>query len=280
VNLRSVGTIRDAQKWPKRDNRKDPKKLDPINFNLLSPYTIQKMMKGVEVLKNLQKISGETTEIYTYQNCSIKNSSLLKGIDLYHIGIYKFLGNSLISRLKDKHFNTIEDIREILKPDTSVGSGEWIDLSGLIAPKTEIEQLMKKIEDQPITLEDIQSEFEKMHEAYYNYEWTWAKEKLEIYWGKPIAEVTREDLIQMVELWKNSVVTLDHLIYDDAKKEFSLNAKTGFGVDGDEQQKSLDFESVRGSFENNPFVLEVINHIKIKSELGDELLDRLKKVIN
>lgn len=280
VNLRSVGTIRDAQKWPKRDNRKDPKKLDPINFNLLSPYTIQKMMKGVEVLKNLQKISGETTEIYTYQNCSIKNSSLLKGIDLYHIGIYKFLGNSLISRLKDKHFNTIEDIREILKPDTSVGSGEWIDLSGLIAPKTEIEQLMKKIEDQPITLEDIQSEFEKMHEAYYNYEWTWAKDKLEIYWRKPIAEVTREDLIQMVELWKNSVVTLDHLIYDDAKKEFSLNAKTGFGVDGDEQQKSLDFESVRGSFENNPFVLEVINHIKIKSELGDELLDRLKKVIN
>lgn len=280
VNLRSVGTIRDAQKWPKRDNRKDPKKLDPINFNLLSPYTIQKMMKGVEVLKNLQKISGETTEIYTYQNCSIKNSSLLRGIDLYHIGIYKFLGNSLISRLKDKHFNTIEDIREILKPDTSVGSGEWIDLSGLIAPKTEIEQLMKKIEDQPITLEDIQSEFEKMHEAYYNYEWTWAKEKLEIYWRKPIAEVTREDLIQMVELWKNSVVTLDHLIYDDAKKEFSLNAKTGFGVDGDEQQKSLDFESVRGSFENNPFVLEVINHIKIKSELGDELLDRLKKVIN
>lgn len=280
VNLRSVGTIRDAQKWPKRDNRKDPKKLDPINFNLLSPYTIQKMMKGVEVLKNLQKISGETTEIYTYQNCSIKNSSLLRGIDLYHIGIYKFLGNSLISRLKDKHFNTIEDIREILKPDTSVGSGEWIDLSGLIAPKTEIEQLMKKIEDQPITLEDIQSEFEKMHEAYYNYEWTWAKEKLEIYWRKPIAEVTREDLIQMVELWKNSVVTLDHLIYDDAKKEFSLNAKTGFGVDGDEQQKSLDFESVRGSFENNPFVLEVINHIKIKSELGDELLDRLKKVTN
>ena len=229
VNLRSVGTIRDAQKWPKRDNRKDPKKLDPINFNLLSPYTIQKMIKGVEVLKNLQKISGETTEIYTYQNCSIKISSLLKGIDLYNIGIYKFLGNSLISRLKDRKFNTIEDIREILKPDTHVGSGEWIDLSGLISPKTEIEQLMKKIESQPVSLEEIQQSFEKMHEEYYSYEWTWAKDKLEIYWGKPIAEVTREDLIQMVELWKNSVVTLDHLIYDDAK-EFGFEAKTGFGV--------------------------------------------------
>ena len=47
VNLRSVGTIRDAQKWPKRDKRKDPNRLDYINYNLLSPYTIQKMFKGI-----------------------------------------------------------------------------------------------------------------------------------------------------------------------------------------------------------------------------------------
>ena len=42
INLRSIGTIRDSQKWPKRDNRKDSNLLDCINFNLLSPYTIQK----------------------------------------------------------------------------------------------------------------------------------------------------------------------------------------------------------------------------------------------
>jgi len=39
INLRSVGTIRDAQKWPLRDVRKDPLKIDQINFNLLSPFT-------------------------------------------------------------------------------------------------------------------------------------------------------------------------------------------------------------------------------------------------
>lgn len=51
VNLRSVGTIRDAQKWPKRDQRTDTNKLDFINYNLLSPYTVQKMFKGRETLK-------------------------------------------------------------------------------------------------------------------------------------------------------------------------------------------------------------------------------------
>ena len=72
VNLRSVGTIRDAQKWPKRDKRKDPNRLDQINYNLLSPYTIQKMMKGRSILKELRKVSGETSETYSYQSAKIK----------------------------------------------------------------------------------------------------------------------------------------------------------------------------------------------------------------
>ena len=54
VNLRSVGTIRDAQKWPKRDGRTDPHKLDYINYNLLSPYTVQKMFKGRDILLALE----------------------------------------------------------------------------------------------------------------------------------------------------------------------------------------------------------------------------------
>ena len=277
VNLRSVGTIRDAQKWPKRDNRKDSQKLDPINFNLLSPYTIQKMIRGVEVLKNLQKISGETTEVYNLQNCHIRNSSVRNGIELYNIAINKFLGNSLISRLREKEFKNIDEVRAQLKPQTHKGSGEWVDLSGLIAPKNACEELLNSIEQNTLTLDEIQKSFNGIHKEYYNYEWTWAKEKLEERWGKSIDEVTYEDIISMVEIWKESVVKLDKLIYDDAKKEFNLNSKTGFGVDGDETRKAQDFESVRGSFENNPFVLEVLNHIKKKTDLGNELIERLKK---
>jgi hypothetical protein len=277
VNLRSVGTIRDAQKWPKRDNRKDSHKIDPINFNLLSPYTIGKMMKGVEVLTNLKQIAGETTDVYTYQNCNIKNSSLRHGLELYSIAINKFLGNSLITRLKNCQFSSVEELRDRLKPDFSKGSGEWIDVSGLIAPKKVVDDLLNAIEQKNLGLNEIQKEIEKMHNEYYDYEWTWAKEQLEKRWKKSISEVTYDDVIAMVEVWKESVVRLDKQIYSDAKKEFNLNSKTGFGVDGDEEQKHQDFESVRGSFESNPFVLEVQNHIKIKTELGDELINRLRK---
>jgi hypothetical protein len=276
INLRSVGTNRDAQKWPKRDNRKDSRKLDPINFNLLSPYTIQKMIKGIEVLKKLQSISGETTDIYVYQNCNIKNTSLHTGLELYQIAITKFLGNSLISRLGNKTYGSMQEVRERLIPDTPIGSGEWIDLSGMIAPKSEIEKMLFRIEENNCSLERIQTEFERIHQEYYSYEWTWAKENLEEYWGKSIEEVTYDDIVNTIHQWRDSVVELDQLIYKDAKKEFNLNSKTGFGVDGDEDQKHQDFESVRGSFESNPFVLEVLNHIKVKTELGNGMIERLE----
>lgn len=279
VNLRSVGTIRDAQKWPKRDNRTDDVKLDPINFNLLSPYTIQKMMKGIEVLENLKKISGETTELYTYQNCKIKSSSLNKGIELYKIGVYKFLGNSLISKIQKTNPSNFEELKKALDKRDEKGLSDWIDLAGLIAPKSEVEKLMNKIEAGKISLVEIQKSLEEIHEHYYEYEWTWAQDKLEKHWKKPIKDIEKEDIISLIELWKKSVIKLDELIYDDAKKEFNLNSKIGFGVDGDEEQKHKDFESVRGTFEHNPFVKEVINHIQIKTNLGNntiELVQNLK----
>ena len=189
VNLRSVGTIRDAQKWPKRDNRKDSEKLDQINFNLLSPYTIQKMYRGVEVLEHLQRVSGYENEVYRFQNCSIRNRSLRNGIRLYKLAIMKFLGNSLISRLQLDNFKDIESMRRLLKPYTGIGLGEWVDISGLIVPQTEVDLLMNQIAMGELDLNDIQERFKGWHGSYYEYEWTWALDKLLTMWGKTASEV-------------------------------------------------------------------------------------------
>ncbi|MBR3564982.1 MAG: DUF4954 family protein [Paludibacteraceae bacterium] len=279
VNLRSVGTIRDAQKWPKRDNRKDPNKLDQINYNLLSPYTIQKMWKGREILEQIRQIAGETTEVYSYQNCKIRNSSLRNGLKFYTIGIQKFLGNSLISRLSKTQWTNLDELRQALKPDSEVGVGEWVDCSGLIAPKSEINRLQDEIENGTITsLELIQERFVEMHKNYYSYEWAWALEKLLLVWNKELKDVTLDDICRTIEEWKTAVVGLDKMVYEDAKKEFNLNAHTGFGVDGDDQENTLDFENVRGKFESNSFVLAVLQHIKNKTELGDGMLARLAAI--
>ena len=233
VNLRSVGTIRDAQKWPKRDKRKDPNQLDFINYNLLSPYTIQKMMKGREVLKELKRVSGETSEIYSYQSDKIKNSSLNNGIRFYEIAINKFLGNSIIKRLEGLTFKSDEEIRQRLQPDTPIGLGEWVDISGLIAPKTEIDRLIDGVEAGDINqLKKINQCFAEMHNNYYTYEWSWAYHKIREYYGLDPLAITAADIIRIVEFWKDSVICLDRMFYDDACKEVSLTSMTGLGAYG------------------------------------------------
>ncbi len=280
VNLRSVGTIRDAQKWPKRDLRKDPNRLDHINYNLLSPYTIQKMMAGREILKKLAAVSGETSEIYSYQSAKIKNSSLNNGIRFYETAIHKFLGNSIIKRLEITEFKSDEEIRQRLKPDTPIGTGEWVDISGLIAPKSEIERLMTEIENGELTtVDEINSRFAEMHANYYTYEWTWAYGKIMDFYGLTPETITAKDVTDIVKKWQEAVVGLDKMVYEDAKKEFSLTSMTGFGADGSKEEQMRDFEEVRGAFESNPFVTAVLEHIGIKTELGNELIGRLKHLL-
>lgn len=281
VNLRSVGTIRDAQKWPKRDLRKDPFRLDQINYNLLSPYTIQKMMKGRSILKELERVSGETSETYSYQSAKIKNSALNKGIKFYETAIHKFLGNSVIKRLEEIHFKNDKEVRQRLLPDTSIGQGEWVDISGLIAPKTEIERLMSDIETGVLhTVDQIHDRFAEMHANYYTYEWTWAYGKMLEFYGLDAETITAKDIINIVHQWQQSVVWLDKMVYEDAKKEFSLSSMTGFGADGSKEEQVLDFEQVRGVFESNPFVTAVLKHIEVKTELGNELVARLSNIYN
>lgn len=277
VNLKSVGTIRDVKKWPSRDKRRDPHKLDYINFNHLSPFTVQKMFAGIELLEKLRDASGNKADNYYYKKSIIRNSALHKGIKYYQTGIVKFLGNSFISKIQDVSINSDEDLRKALRKDSETGRGAWRDISGLICPASEVERLCGDIASGKLSkISEISERFGEMAANYYSYEWTWAYDAIERYFGYDLSKITRSNAIALIKQWKSAVVSLDKLIYDDAGKEFELTSMTGFGVDGDKTRRDEDFAAVRGgSFEQNLFVLEVLDHIKRKSELGDKMIARL-----
>ena len=279
VNLRSVGTVRDARKWPSRDKRKDPRKLDLINFKLLSPYTIQKMLNGSQLLTNLKGTSGETSDYFTYHSVKIKNASLDQGIRLYQTGIDKFLGNCLIKRLENRKFENVGDLRAALLPETDVGIGKWVDLAGLFAPEGAVQKMLDEIETGTIgTLEQVTAAFEAMHDNYPAYEWAWATDVLQQRLGKSIDAITANDIIDLTTRWKSAVIELDHMLYADARKEFAATAQIGYGLDGDEETRRRDFAGVRGTFDKNSFVSEIEKHIVAKSALAEELISRMKKL--
>ena len=259
ANLKSVGTIRDAKKWPARDARRDPDKLDCINYNLLSPYTIHKMLRGMDILKNLQKVSGDTSDSYTYQSGMIKRSSLKNGLRYYGLAVDKFLGNSLITRLMSSDFMGVSQMREALKPTAAYGEGDWIDLAGLIAPQKAVSDLLDAVERGTLNdVAELNHCFADLHSQYYDFEWNWAYRVIEEYYGVSLDSVEPEKLVELICRWRSSVVALDNLIYEDARKEFSL---TGMS-----------------DFESDPFVKSVRAHIDVKTNLADQVLSRLSSI--
>ena len=259
ANLKSVGTIRDVKKWPSRDGRKGPDKLDNINFNLLSPYTVQKMIRGVRILKDLKRVSGENSDSYAWQSGWIKSSSLEKGLMYYGYAIDKFFGNSLITRLMSLEFSALDELREGLSSESEYGNGDWIDMAGMIVPLQAVNDVINDVEEgktDDVTV--LNARFTALHSDYYHFEWEWASKAMEEYYGFSLSSVTVEQLCTLVRRWKDSVTALDRLLYEDARKEIRLSGLSGF--------------------ESNPFVRSVKEHMRIKSDLAEEVLSRLASI--
>lgn len=280
VNLKSVGTIRDTMKWPKRDRRsKETPQLDLINFNLLSPFTVEKMMDGINLLDAIERTSGPTSATYSYQGMTIRASALRKGRRYYRLAIDKFMGNSLIHRLSSaKGPLTDESIRRLCRPTTpeGQGTGPWADLAGMIAPKRMIDQIIADITSGHITtIEEANTRLGAIHDTYYNLEWTWVHSQAERWWGKPAESLTVADVRRIVDTWLEAVITLDHLLLEDARKEYSSVARIGFGLYGNDRATRDDFEHVRGALDADPFVRMVRQHIEAKTTLAESMLKRL-----
>lgn len=193
------------------------------------------------------------------------------------MAITKFMGNSVIHRLRDVEITSDAQLQQYLAPTHPAGKGVWVDLSGMIAPRSEIETLCDDIAQEKITdLEEVESRLRKLHSDYYDMEWTWVTDNMEKWWGKPLTALTRDDIRDMVNQWREMVVDLDKQLYDDARKEFNITSRVGFGVDGKESEADTDFAEVRGEFDKDPFVKMVLSHIEHKSALAEDTLARIK----
>ncbi len=128
VNIRTVGTWRDIDKWAKRDRRPQSARRDIINFAFPNPYIIQFVLAGKELLESLQERQGYDAEEYRFEGCLIRHKALVDGLRYYDL-IMRLYGGD---RPKD----------------------EWLDLCGMITPKKSVEDLVSDVEDGEITSSD------------------------------------------------------------------------------------------------------------------------------
>ena len=237
------------------------------------------MLKGLELLMKFKEASSQNSEYFIFQNVKIRKTSFDRGMLLYETGIYKFLGECIVNLLKDKKFASINELREILKPQSDAGVGKWLDLAGLCAPEQEVHNLLIDIENGSIdTIEKVELIIKLIYDNYPEYEWAFAADVLKTLSGKKIDEILPSDIIELITKCADFSINLDNQLIRDAGREFGPNALFGYGIDGGLDEKQADFEFVRGTLENDKFISDIENHIKTISEVSDDLISRLKQI--
>ncbi len=280
ANLRSVGTVRDATKWPKRDKRGKSKLLDVINFRLLNPYTISRMLKGRNLLQSIIAMSGPTTTEYTYGGCKMKRKYVERGIEFYDTAICKFLGGTMIHRINSAEWTTTEELKAILRADSNIGEGNWVDISGALCPASEVEKIVNGIVSGELNNpSQIIEAFKDTDKNFNNYTWNWLVALLEQKLGCTVEELDVQKVIDFLEVYIKAVKDGDMGIYEDARKEFSGRVRTSFGVDGAQEVQDADFEAVRGVFEKNDFADDVLNHLARKTEQVAQATKKLQELL-
>ncbi|MGQ9615000.1 MAG: DUF4954 family protein [Spirochaetota bacterium] len=258
VNLVTSGTHRDSAKWPQRDRRKDPEKFDLIHFELLTPYTIGKILIGMELLKNLAENTKEKV-LVTPQGLQIKRLKLKTRLRYYEMAVKVFIGNLLIKRLEDcKNCTSFKQLQKKILPESSKGTGPWIDMAGMLAPLETVKELIMEINKAEVnSLEVLSLQLKKIYNDYPSLAWQWCADLISNRLGIALKDITIEDLAHIIEEWSENCIKLNNMILKDAEKEFDKSSQTSYGIDGDTVIREKDFNAVRGFYSENKFVLEL-----------------------
>ena len=221
-NITTVGLYRDIRKWPKRDLRPQGTLKSIVNFDWLSPYSVGEIIEGKKILEKLQDASGNEVALYNYYNYVIKSNSLQKGIENYDMALRIYMG-AVLKRVRKRDAN-------LTPPSSTVGTGQWTDLSGLLLPVSEEERLIEDIKNGNLeSIQDVLQRFEDINEHYRDYQWAWTYQLILDYYH--LNTITPQDADRIREDYIHARRTWIAAIRKDAEKEFAM---------GDVEQNVLD----------------------------------------
>ena len=207
-NLNTVGLYRDIHKWPKRDIRPRSGQKSIVNFEWLSPFTVNEMLQGKQILERLREAQGEMVAEYNFRGYVITNNSLNIGLRNYDMAIKMFL-----ARCVEKYGPN--------EPASTTGWRQWSDLSGLLLPESEELRLIEEIKNREITnIQSVTDRFGEIGERYEQYEWAFAYRLINEYYD--IAQPTHADWQEIIDQGREAKQQWIATIKEDALKEYNL----------------------------------------------------------
>jgi Domain of unknown function (DUF4954)/Domain of unknown function (DUF6819) len=280
MNIFTVGTRRDSEKWADRDKRKDPDKLDLIHFDLFNPYIVSKIVNAINILNDLAEKTPKTQDYINYKGINIHRLLLKTSRKYYEMALKIYVGQELVKKIDDiEAVISLSELKNRLKEESNEGYGKWVEICGLFSPAGKIEELMDSVKSGKIrSLPGLNECITDIYNNYTTYSWEWCSELIGKQTGKSPDNLSVAEFIQIILDWKVNAVKFNSMIMKDAEKEFDSNSRLGYGIDGDEKTGELDFRAVRGVYAENKFVLGLQKEIGIIEEKADSLIAFLQKI--
>ena len=277
LHLTTVGTVRDAAKWPNRDRRKGTIKRDIISFDVFSPYTIGKMIKAGAKLKNLQERTDKSVEEVSIGGALVRRPILRTGQKYYRTGIEMYLLEKVIEKAEKALDSSVTGLSDAFAVDAkAVYSPEWLDIGGQLMPKKRLVDLEDAIENDRIcTIDAFAEQIQKIKPMYGADEWAWVVQTYRQVFDVDLANASRQDIVIAAEEFLKIKSKFLRLVIADAEKEFAELSRCGFGQDGEGEDVEKDFCRVRGLYEENKFVRQMKNNLEKLQQRVERLRQKL-----
>jgi NDP-sugar pyrophosphorylase family protein len=273
-NLFTGGTRRDTLKWASRDRRKGNSKLDLIHFDFRGPYIVNKMLRAIEILRELDAKAPADQKYAAFQGVVIKRNQLANYIANYEMAIKICIGFAVVNRFETKLDQTTNiQFADLVQSDKSMYP-KWLDISGLYAPQAVLEQVMMAVKNGQLdSVSAISEELHQIYEAYPDYSWQYFLCLIRQQTGTD--NLTPAHFQQIIADWKAETTKLDRAILKDLYKEFDQSSRIGYGIDGDTAVRDADFYAVRGSYEEH----DVIQRLEQEIVEIDQRANRLISIL-
>jgi len=253
-------------------------KRDHISFDVFSPYTIGKMIKANETLKEMQEKTEKTIDEVSVGGAIVRRLILRTSQKYYRAGIHMYLLEKVIEKIeKALTAGKLSDAFAI--DQKAVYSQEWIDLGGQLMPKQRLDSLEDDIENGKIAgIGSISQRLNEINHAYRDNEWAWVKNMYQKVFEVDLTQAAKDDIDFAVSEFSKIKTKFLNLVLADAEKEFAELSRRGFGQDGSENDDKEDFRQIRGEYAENKFVVKMKDDVHKLNVRINQLKEQLENM--
>lgn len=230
INLTNYGTVRDMEKWSRRDNR-GTLRADIINLEEHNPFIAERVLRAIDISEKL--LAKDGGDELVWNGIRIRTTMLRRGLSWYKLARDKFIGRMLADGAGNA------------APDEAEYTGPWIDAAGMYMTKAAMDRLLGEVDSGRITTyADLRGRLADIHSRYTASAYMWALRGLEKELGHAASP---EDIAAAIERGEAAAAKLHALTEQDRQKDEGKAMSVSYGIDSEDEEERLeDYRRVRG----------------------------------